>query len=313
MIKFLNGDSIWNTLSSESKQAKKRRIAVAYVSSSNEISELRFDAGDELIVDASLRTIASGSTNPFVLADLVDRGVKVYSHNRLHAKFFIFDGKLITGSANVSGNSRKNLREASVITDDSDALREASKYFETLLQEAECLTPELLNIYKLAFATNVPDARHLISENSLLWIINGVYDLSSKEEAKHKTVTDPLYKTYSESLSSNFGVGYYIVPQKWQNNLKDCKQNDHVVLVWKKHKMAYEPQRVIAVKHAVINGNPEMYIFFEARDRYTHEKEFINYVGQSKLQTRQASKKLKAKIFAAGNELWQQSDADLES
>jgi len=99
--RFLFNDSLWKEVRSRVHRAKTVRAAVAYVSTgASSIIPLR--RGHTLLVDMSLPTVRQGATDPREILRLLRRGVEVFSRGSLHAKFFVTDGVVIAGSANLS-------------------------------------------------------------------------------------------------------------------------------------------------------------------------------------------------------------------
>ena len=107
---------VWSPLTRAAKQASRPSyVAVAYFGKgADRLLPLR--RGSFLVVDASDAAVKSGQTCPASLRTMLKRGVFVYSCEGLHAKVFVFDSAAYVGSANVSGNSEKNLIEAIVAT-----------------------------------------------------------------------------------------------------------------------------------------------------------------------------------------------------
>jgi len=115
---------LWDKISALASTAKHRWVAVAYLGTG--ASELLpLGVGDVLVVDMSLAAIRSGQTNPYEIEKYIRSKVEVHSRSSLHAKVFVFDGKAIIGSANVSRNSQHKLVETAVITTDKDVVRDA--------------------------------------------------------------------------------------------------------------------------------------------------------------------------------------------
>lgn len=147
-MKLLTKD-IWEEISKTATTAKNSWVAVAYFGTGG-ADLLPLKAGDVLVVDASDSSVRSGTTNPFELKKLFDRGIEIYSHMNLHSKVFLLGDTLLVGSTNVSINSKDNLFEAVLETKESLALEQAKKYILTLIHSP--ITKEeikrLQSIYK---------------------------------------------------------------------------------------------------------------------------------------------------------------------
>ncbi len=132
--RFVSNVELWDEIQRRVRTAKRVLAAVAYFGDSGaEILPLR--RGSRLVVNMSLNTVRQGATDPHEIGKLLERGVQVFSRDRLHAKFIIADGTLIVSSANISQNARRVLDEAGTITQDPSALRAAVDLFEKFCTE----------------------------------------------------------------------------------------------------------------------------------------------------------------------------------
>lgn len=133
MLKLLSSN-LWPEIETLAANAKRKQVAVAYVSDDLRI---KFKAGDMFITDASDERIASGNTSKRILVDAVKKNVKVYSLPNLHSKVFIFDDILVMGSTNISSSSRNRLYEAGIVTDDPELLISANNLLEKYKKGAQ--------------------------------------------------------------------------------------------------------------------------------------------------------------------------------
>lgn len=126
MIRLLSND-IWTTIKKLSQKSKRTKIAVAYFGT-GATKQLKLKTGDTLIVAMGLNNVKSGQVNPFELEILLDKGVKLFNLSNLHSKIYLFDDKVIVGSANVSTNSENALIETGILTDDKQTIKEANEF-----------------------------------------------------------------------------------------------------------------------------------------------------------------------------------------
>ena len=126
MIEFLT-QNIWQTITRSVKKRKPNYVAVAFFGTDG-ANLLPLKNGDILVVDASEKTVMNGGTDPKALHILLDKGVRVFSKERLHAKVFVLGDTLFVGSANVSSNSKYSLHEAVLRTDDPKLVMECMQY-----------------------------------------------------------------------------------------------------------------------------------------------------------------------------------------
>lgn len=126
MIRLLSND-IWTIINKLSQKSKRTKIAVAYFGT-GATKQLKLKTGDTLVVAMGLNNVKSGQVNPFEIEILLDKGVKLFNLSNLHSKIYLFDDKVIVGSANVSTNSANTLIETGILTDDKQIVKEANKF-----------------------------------------------------------------------------------------------------------------------------------------------------------------------------------------
>jgi hypothetical protein len=109
-------------------------VAVAYFGSKGD-TLLPLPTGSSIVVDASIPTIAMGSTCPAALDRLRKKGTSIYSAQYLHAKVYAFDSVAFVGSANASRRSEQTLIETILRVDDKATISSARDFVKSL-----CLT-----------------------------------------------------------------------------------------------------------------------------------------------------------------------------
>lgn len=142
MTKIIARD-IWKQLSTTAKKSRRPAyVAVAFFGQ-GAARQLPLPEGSRLVVNAGERTVKGGVTCPAELKKLVNKGVRVYSIDNLHAKVFVLGNTAFIGSANVSQLSANGHIEAMVATTEPDAVEDARQFVRDLcLQE---LGPEELD------------------------------------------------------------------------------------------------------------------------------------------------------------------------
>jgi len=88
--------------------------------------------GSTLVVDASIAAMKSGLTHPDALRAFLERGIRIYSQQDLHAKVFVIGSKAVIGSTNASRSSAQRLIEAAVITSEASAVEDAQRFIRSL-------------------------------------------------------------------------------------------------------------------------------------------------------------------------------------
>jgi hypothetical protein len=96
---------------------------------------LPLNEGNLLITDMSLASVRAGRTNPFEIEKYLEKDVEIHSCSNLHAKVFVFDGKAIIGSSNVSKHSSNSLIETALLTTDSIVVSSARGFVRSLRGE----------------------------------------------------------------------------------------------------------------------------------------------------------------------------------
>jgi len=142
MTEFITNRISQRLKSAASGSRRPASVAVAYFGQEG-AKLLPLPKRSSLVVDASEATVKSGQTCPEELKKLTKRGVRVYSHQYLHAKVFVFGSTTFIGSANVSRHSAERLIEAVVATTDRKTVKASREFVQRLcLQE---LGPEELD------------------------------------------------------------------------------------------------------------------------------------------------------------------------
>jgi hypothetical protein len=139
------GEDVWKAIDAIRGVGGSLRLAVAYLSSD---TRLRLQRGDAAIVDASDSAIKSSQTSAKVLDSAFKIGVKLFSHDHLHAKVITTGTKILVGSANVSQTS-PDLAEAAITSSDASALATANAWWERRKAESIEIDSEFIAKIKL--------------------------------------------------------------------------------------------------------------------------------------------------------------------
>lgn len=135
-MSFLLTTEVWKEISTAATNSKQpAHVAVAYFGQKGP-HLLPLSKGSSLVVDASILTVAQGSTCPAALEQLRQKGVDVYSTQYLHAKVFAFDNVGFVGSANASHNSATTLIEALLKVKTKEEISAIRKFVESLVRNA---------------------------------------------------------------------------------------------------------------------------------------------------------------------------------
>jgi hypothetical protein len=267
-INFLVNEDIWQTLPEIIKSARHVDAAIAYFGYDG-ANLLPLKRGDRLVVDMSPATVKAGSTNPHEIEKLMARGVEVFTRRNLHAKIVVVDKTVLVGSANVSKNSRDNLDEAAVLTNDPVAVQRAQEFLNRI-----CIGPvlpeylaECKKLYKPPRITGKQSAKGKSARRAAhakLWLVNLVDDYSvpdaesglfEKSEAKARrlvdtaqSVLDTFHWPHKHKMADELETGDWVI---------ECvRHKDKSVSV-------YPPARFLSVDHYIRNQQTgkERYLF----------------------------------------------------
>jgi hypothetical protein len=133
--------NIWKQVSPQAKAAKRRLVAVAYVSTD---PHLGFKRGDVLICDASERAIKTGETSARLIESLSRKGVEVCSRPDLHAKLAVLGRHALVGSCNLSVASAEDLTELALVTDRKQVVSQATAFIHALREASEEIDDDFL-------------------------------------------------------------------------------------------------------------------------------------------------------------------------
>ena len=123
----------WVAITKAVAMAKGQTLAAIGYVSEGAIDYLPLKKGDVLVCDASTGSIRNGSTNPQALLPFLNRGVKVFSKQGLHAKVVITRRRAFVGSANASSNSALRLFEATLDTTNSVEIAELRSFVHEMM------------------------------------------------------------------------------------------------------------------------------------------------------------------------------------
>jgi len=137
MTTTFHGPTPWPRIR-ELANGAKAHVAVPYLGK-GAAALLPIAPGSVLVTRFTPDAVKSAQINPREVVKLIDRRVRVFSDNTLHAKVYVFAKRAIIGSANVSRHSG-SLHEACIETTDSTVVRDARDFVKSLV--SDLITPE---------------------------------------------------------------------------------------------------------------------------------------------------------------------------
>jgi hypothetical protein len=252
MINFLSTD-LWPSIVATSQAAKRRSAAIAYLT----VDQLGFSDGDVLVVDASDGAIASGQTVAEVIRQMFERGVELYSYDRLHAKFAVFDRVVYVSSANISKSSMKDLFEAGIATDDPSVRSEAIVAIERLKREALRIDERfLLRIERIAVKKRPLPKRSskrikTDTRKRQTWLL-GVRSIGEpRDKATQERISKDISRLRRKLKDEDLELGWASFPKKYRV-AKEAIEGDTVIFIWRETYRG-DPEKVY--RHETILAN----------------------------------------------------------
>lgn len=265
-IQFLQS-GLWAKITSLAKKAKRTHVAVAYLGT-GATKLLPLKRGDVLVVDTSPGAVRAGQTNPTEIEKYLKRGVEVHSCSNLHAKVFVFDSKVIVGSANVSKNSQSHLLETALLTTDATVASSVRGFVLSLTGER--ITPAYVKSLKKEYKKDYhppKDGNHHGPRpaHPRFWVQRlypaefdedknrlsraGTKTAQKKLKNKRRYTVEVIRYSRNYSLGKKASVGDIII-QTWQ-------EDDGSIMV-------YPPSRVIHLKpYMSSKGSKRILVFTE--------------------------------------------------
>jgi hypothetical protein len=199
MVKYLSGELLWDRIKTLSENKTKQTVVVSPYIGSNVNNMIAFKPGDFLISSITEANVKQGNVNPSSLEYLKMQGVRIFSINNLHSKIYYFNDSVVVCSANLSENSKNNLVESGIWTDDQETLKSVLEDLRLLCKEEVNL--EFIRSLKTSYnpalkitgvSTNTPRASslHMLSviemsytqdEAELLNSVNKQYEYLLRE------------------------------------------------------------------------------------------------------------------------------------
>lgn len=146
-MKFLDQVTVRSELRDLINKSHNIRIAVAFwgQSAPRELGLLKSRKSIAIICNLKM-----GGTNPSVIRELIEAGIRVRQSDTLHAKVYLFDNAAIVGSSNASANglSLQNgeaigWHEANILVSNALILDDIRKWFDSL--QSKAITPQDLD------------------------------------------------------------------------------------------------------------------------------------------------------------------------
>ena len=258
---FYAQSDIWEAINLMRDHPGNIRVASPYIS-----DKVRFDwkAGDMLLIALSEINVRKGFVNPHVIEDLMDKGVKVYSNEKLHAKIYSNDEQAIICSCNLSYASQNDWLEAGVWLNDTWNLERVALFFGDNLKDSNLIAREGLVQLKGIFGIEFNAVKEKVTVHDLsesVWtvsLVNGEHlpknlqkEVQSTINEIEKDKTNYSYYHFRTTNKDNFQVGDYIIQFKSVAGvmkiffparcIKVAPVTDNLFMVHLKHRGRYMP------------------------------------------------------------------------
>ena len=233
MDTILTGN-IWKQVGPRSKAAKRRLVAVAYVSTDE---HLKFKRDDVLICDASDRAIRTRETSARVLQSLFRKGVEVRSRPDLHAKVAVFGPHALVGSCNLSATSAEDLTELALLTDRKQVVAQATAFIHGLREASEEIDDDFLRrILKIKLLPAPRRGRkrrnHATRFGNKVWLVS-VRELAEDSFPKEQPLVEKGQKKAQGLVADKDSTVSWI---RWAGKSRFrtvARPGDVVVQIWK--------------------------------------------------------------------------------
>jgi hypothetical protein len=249
---------VWPHLARSAARFKKPSfVAVAYFGKGG-ADLLPLKRGSTLVVDASEEAVRSGQTSPEELLKLYKKGVRVHSVRGLHAKVYVIGKEVFIGSANVSRNSRDNLREVLVLSRDESLLR-AAKAFVRSLMTVELGENELDRLKKIyAKRARKPRGEKPPRRNKGPRVFVSQFtfhDTPKGEEASHEKGAKAARRLLSKSSRHQMDSYHCSKESSWS-----WKRGDLLVPV--EMDSSWRPKRIYSIERVIHKRHGQKHRFF---------------------------------------------------
>jgi hypothetical protein len=228
-------DGLWPEVAELAKRSKRKRAAIAYVTTDRFV---KFAKGDTLIVDASDGKIAGAATSAKVLLAAHQRGARLFHCEGLHSKVLLLDNVAVVGSANLSNSSATDLTEAAIVTDHAPTLSSLAAFITELAKQTTPMTlAHLKRLSQIKVVRRPPTGKNprkpviRISE-PVTWLV-GIHEIDVNRYGDEAEKIDTEQAEAEELKSSTRSSVEWI---RWTGKSgfrSNAKPGDTVIRIWR--------------------------------------------------------------------------------
>lgn len=296
MKEGLYTENIWEMITQEAEKAKGKSYAAVPYFSDEAADMLPLKKGSLIVVNADKNAVKGGSTSPFELEKLLKNGVELQHNPKVHAKIFVINNTLFVGSANVSNNSKSNLKEAIWVSKDKTQIEKAIEFIKTLKNES--IGQEKLNALKPIFNTK-PINKGIQNKTPYVYV-SLVDDVDYSD--KFNDAADELYEEVKDKL---FKDNKHRLDELESDQPRD--NNTQVMQVFRSSKsiQVYPIGTVVGNKPFITNGQLSYVIFIEVEEKEPFTiKKLQKYFTEEELLYLEKDQKLPEALAKKFKDFW---------
>lgn len=271
MTTTLLSSPIWDRITALARKAAESYVAVAYLGQgARKLLPLR--SGSTLVVDMSLNAVQHGNTSPKEVVKFLRRGVHVHSCSNLHAKVFVFDGRALVGSTNISCRSANTLIEAVIETDESEVVKSCVQFIKSL--RGDRIDLEYAKKMELLYRPpKVPGPKvATVPLHSPVWVAPCEYEAWDEEGNQVAEKTEPLAQKLLKP-GEGFHLETFCYPAAdW---LGRAKVGDMVAMLTQqtgKPDLLAPPSRILLIQSYKLSTRDRMIIFLKQPDKMRRKR-----------------------------------------
>jgi len=250
------------------KTRDKRYVAVPYLGR-GAADLLPLTDGDVLVTRFDRETVKSSQVDPAAVIEYLERGVRVYARENLHAKVFVLGARAVVGSTNASYNSANDLEEAALETTDRVVVDQCRRFVRSLCRDevTSKYAKKLLPLYQPKGGRGGPKDSPSVQSSALTLI--KTTDLKKALKGADKRAHERGLEEAKANLAdaSRFEVeeirfiGEVPASIRTGARVMEVQPKDGGFILW-------PPARVLGVdRYRYENGKPRVMIFVEYRKR----------------------------------------------
>lgn len=267
-------EKLWETILQKSISSEKTIVVSPYIGTN--IEELiRLKKDDVVVCYLNEESVKSGSVNPHTLEQLFNAGVKIFSHQKLHSKIYLFDSSAIVGSANLSTNSNKELHESGIYTDKKRIIEDVKKEIEQIIENSNKISIDHIEALKKFFKRSKREKDRINSSTSDFWVTSTEFTDFTKNETKKLELTE---KFYHKSLKSKHYELHDIRLEANDELVRKVKIGEKLLEIYKEEDYYYkisEPMTILGIEDGPSKKSKIEAVFLRLEKRKASKEAYL--------------------------------------